>query len=101
MRDAPLVSARAAGIPKPTHSSPPVPELIPPSKVLPLMGIAFRCVWAAFTTTEFQEVAASTVMSPEVAAVAAEPPEIVGLAAVFLEVMVHAAVSPELAAYAA
>ncbi len=40
MKDAPLVSARAAGIPKPTHSSPPVPELIPLSEVLPIMGIA-------------------------------------------------------------
>ncbi len=28
MRDAPLVSAHAAGIPKPTHFSPPVPELM-------------------------------------------------------------------------
>ncbi len=37
----PLVSARAAGISKPTHSSSPVPELIPLSEVLPMMGIAF------------------------------------------------------------
>ncbi len=41
VKDAPLVSAHAAGIPKPIHSSPPVPELIPLSKVLPIMGIAF------------------------------------------------------------
>ncbi len=41
VRDAPLVSARAAGIPKPIHSSPPVPELIALSEVLPMMGVAF------------------------------------------------------------
>ncbi len=41
VRDAPLVSARAAGIPKPTHSSPPVSELILLTEVLPIMGIAF------------------------------------------------------------
>ncbi len=47
--------ARAAGIPKPTHSSPPVPELIIFSGVLPMMGINFWCVWAAYTTTELPE----------------------------------------------
>ncbi len=40
MRDAPLVSARAAGIPKPAHCTPPVPALIPLSEALPMMGIA-------------------------------------------------------------
>ncbi len=40
VRDAPLVSARAAGIPKSTHVNPPVPELIPLSEVLPMIGIA-------------------------------------------------------------
>ncbi len=39
VRDAPLVPACAAGIPKSTHFSPPVPELIPLSVVLPTMGI--------------------------------------------------------------
>ncbi len=52
MRDAPLVSARAAGIPKSTHFSPPVTELIPLSVVLPIMGITLWCIWAAYTTTE-------------------------------------------------
>ncbi len=98
VRDAPLVSVRSAGIPKPTHSSPPVPELIPLSKVLPIMGIAFWCVWAAHTTTEFS---ASTMMSLEVAAEAAEPPEVVTLTAAFPEAMVPAAVFPEVAAHAA
>ncbi len=69
------MSARAAGIPKPTHSSPSVPELISLSEALPMMGIALCCVWAAYTTTELLEVAKSTVMSPEVGAHAAEPPE--------------------------
>ncbi len=50
------MSAHAAGIPKPTHSSPSVPELIALSEVLPMMGIAFWCVWAAYTTTEPPEV---------------------------------------------
>ncbi len=94
------MSAGAAGIPKPTHSSPPVPELIPLSEALPMMGIAFWCVWAAYTTTEPPEVAASTMVSPEVAADAAEPPEVVTLVAVFPEVMAPTAVSPEMVAYA-
>ncbi len=95
------MSAHAAGIPKPTHSSPPVPELIPLYEVLPMMGIAFWCVWAAYTTTELPEVVVATMMSPEVAADAAEPPEVVVLTAVFPEAMVPAAVSPEVAAHAA
>ncbi len=101
MRDAPLVSARAAGIPKPTHSRPPVPKLIPLSKVLPMMGIAFWCVWAAYTTTELPEAAASTMMSLEVAAEAAEPPEVVALGAVFPEAMVPVIVFPDVTAHAA
>ncbi len=99
VRDAPLVSARAAGIPKPTHFSPPVPELIPLPVVLPTMGIALWCIWAAYTTTETLETAA-TEMSPEVAADAAEPPGVVVHAAVFPEAT-PAAVSPEVAAEAA
>ncbi len=95
------MSARAAGIPKPTHSSPPVPELIPLSKVLPMMGIAFWCVWAAYTTTELLEAAASTMMSLGLAAEGAEPPEAVALGAVFPEAMVPVIVFPELAAHAA
>ncbi len=87
--------ARAAGIPKPTHSSPPIPELILLSEVLPMMGIAFWCVWAAYTSTELPEAAAATMMSPEVAADAAEPPEVVALIAVIPEVMVPAAEPPE------
>ncbi len=69
------MSARTAGIPKPAHSNPSVPVLIPLSEALPMMGNALCCVWAAYTTTELLEVATSTVMSPEVAAHAAEPPE--------------------------
>ncbi len=40
VRDAPLVSARAAGIPRSTHFNPSVPELFPLSEALPMMGIA-------------------------------------------------------------
>ncbi len=80
MKDAPLVSARAAGIPKPAHFNSSIPVLIPLSEALPMMGIALCCVWAAYTTTELLEVAKSTVMSPEVAAYAAEPPEAAVLA---------------------
>ncbi len=101
MRDAPLVSARAAGIPKSTHVNPPVPELIPLSEALPRIGIALCCIWAAYTTTELPEVATSTVMSPEVAADAAEPQRVVTLAAVPAEAMALAAVSSEVVAYAA
>ncbi len=94
------MSACAAGIPKPTHFSPPVPELIPLSEVLPMMGIAFWCVWAAYTTTELTETAASAMISLEVAAEAAEPSEVVVHAAAFPKAMVPAAVSPEVAAHA-
>ncbi len=100
VRDAPLVSARAAGIPKSTHFSPPVPELIPLSVVLPTMGITLWCIWAAYTTTETLETAAATEMSPEVAADAAEPPGVVAHASVFSEAT-PTAVSPEVAADAA
>ncbi len=101
VRDAPLVSACAAGIPKPTHSSPPVPALISLSEALPMMGITLCCVWAAYTTTELPEVATSTVMSPEVAADAAEPLGVVTLAAVLSEAMALAAASSEVMAHAA
>ncbi len=80
VRDAPLVSARAAGIPKPAHFSPPVPALIPLSEALPMMGIALCCVWAAYTTSELPQVMAPAAASPEVAAHAAEPPEAAVLA---------------------
>ncbi len=80
VRDAPLVSARAAGIPEPTHFSPPVPELIPLPVVLPTMGIALWCIWAAYTTSELPQVMAPAAASPEVAAHAAEPPEAAVLA---------------------
>ncbi|KAF4100023.1 hypothetical protein G5714_018219 [Onychostoma macrolepis] len=80
LRDVPLVSAHTAGIPKPTHSNPPVLMHIPLSEALPLMGIALCCVWAAYTTAELPEVATPAVASPEVAVHAAEPPEAAGLA---------------------
>ncbi len=95
------MSARAAGIPKPTHSSPPVPALVSLSEALPMMGIALCCVWAAYTTTELPEVVTSTVMSPEVAADAAEPLGVVTLAAVLTEAMALAAASSEVMAHAA
>ncbi len=85
------------GIPKPTHSIPPVSELIALSEVLPMMGITFWCVWAAYTTTELPEVMVTTIISSEVAADVAEPPEVVTLVTVFPEVMVPAAVSPKVA----
>ncbi len=100
VEDPPLVSARTAGIPKPIHSSPPVPELILLSVVLPTMGIALWCIWAAFTTTETLEMVTATEMSPEVAADTAEPPGVVTHAAVFPEAT-PAAVSPEVPADAA
>ncbi len=40
VEDPPLVSARTAGIPKPTHFNSPVPALIPLPEALPMMGIA-------------------------------------------------------------
>ncbi len=95
MEDPQLQSAGAAGIPKLTHSSPPVPELIPLSVALPIMGIALWCVWAAYTTTEPPEVAASILISPKVVADAVEPPEVVAHAAVSPEAMAPATVSPK------
>ncbi len=91
------MSARAAGIPKSPHVNPPVPELVPLSEALPMIGIALCCIWAVYTTTELPEVATSTVMSPEVAADAAEPQGVVALAAVSSEVVAYAAESPEAA----
>ncbi len=94
------MSVGTAGIPKHTHSSNPVPELITLSVALTIMGIALWGVWAAYTITEPLEAAASTV-SPEVVADAAGPPEVVALTAVSPEAMAPAAVSPEVAAHAA
>ncbi len=90
VRDATLVSARTAGIPKPTHSNTPGPELIPLSEALPMMGIVLCCVWTAYTTTELPEVAASTGMYPEVAADDAIPLGVVTLAAVSPQAMMPA-----------
>ncbi|KAL0168874.1 hypothetical protein M9458_037096, partial [Cirrhinus mrigala] len=80
LRDAPLMSARSAGIPKPTHLTPPVLELITLSASLPMLGIAWWCVWAVYTTTEVAVFAAASsvaerlaAVSPEMAAEAAEP----------------------------
>ncbi len=103
VEDPPLLSVRAAGIPKPAPipSSPYVPELISLFEALPRMGIAFRCVWAAYTTTESPKAAAHTVVSSEVVADAAEPPEVAALAVMFQEAMAPAAVSPEVVAQAA
>ncbi len=91
------MSARAAGIPKSTQFSPPVPELIPLSVVLPTMGITLWCIWAVYTTTEALETSVATEMSPEVAADAAEPSGLVVHAAVFPEATPTAA-PPEVAA---
>ncbi len=65
------------------------------------MWIAFWYVWAAYTTTEPPEVAASNMVSLEVADDAAEPFEVVEPVTVFPEAMVTTAVSPEVAAHAA
>ncbi len=65
------------------------------------MGIAFWCVWAAYTTTELPEAAASTMMFLEVAAEAAEPPGALALGAMLPEAMVPVIVFTEMAAHAA
>ncbi len=100
------MSVRTAGIPKSTHSDPPVYELITLSEALPRVGIALCCIWATYTTTVLPQGKASaaeppqavvlasapgkvvapsnilspgpgiTVEPPEVAALAAEPPEV-------------------------
>ncbi len=97
------MSVRAAGIPKPVPfpSSLYVPELISLSEALPRMGIAFWCVWAAYTTTESPKAAAPTMVSSEVVADAAEHSEVVALAVMLPEAMAPAAVSPEVVAQAA
>ncbi|KAL0152196.1 hypothetical protein M9458_051919 [Cirrhinus mrigala] len=68
VRDAPLVSSLAAGMPKPVLTNTSVPEVIPLSAALPIWGIAFYCLWAAFTTTEVPEPATSMEALPVVAA---------------------------------
>ncbi len=95
VREAPLVSAHAAGIPKPTHTDPLAPELIPSSAALPMWGVTLWCIWAAYTTADWLEVAAPATTSPEVAAYAVEPSEVAVPAAGLPEAMVSAAVSSE------
>ncbi len=75
VRDAPLVSAHAAGIPRATHFNPSVLELFPLSEALPMTRIALCCVWAAYTTSELPQAMAPAAASPELAAHAAEPSE--------------------------
>ncbi len=100
------MSVCTAGLPKSTHSAPPVHELLPLSETLPRVGIALCCIWATYTTTLLPQGKASaagplqavvlasapckvvvpsnilspghgsTVEPPEVAALAAEPPEV-------------------------
>ncbi len=89
------MSTRAAGIPKPTHSSPSVPELILLFEALPMMGIILCCIWVVYTTTELPVVATSTGMSSEVAADAAKPLGVETLAVVFSDALALAAASPE------
>ncbi len=93
------MSAQTAGIPKPAHSSPLVPELIPLSVALPIMGVALWCIWAAHTTPETLEAAAPTTTSPEVAADAAVSPEVMTSAAVSPEVVAPAVEPSESAAF--
>ncbi|KAL0193194.1 hypothetical protein M9458_011490, partial [Cirrhinus mrigala] len=73
--DPPLVSSQAVGIPKPTLTNPPVPEVVPMSAALPIWGTAFWCVWAAYATAEIPEPSMPAEGSPEVVTEAAEPPE--------------------------
>ncbi len=80
VRDAPLVSARAAGIPKSAHFNPRVPALIPLSEALPMMGIALCCVWAAYATSRLPQAMAPAAASSKVVALTAEPPEAAVLA---------------------
>ncbi len=101
VRDAPLVSARAAGIPKPIYSNPPVLELFSLAEALTWMGVALCCVWAAYITHELSETAAAIILPFKVAAESAEPPRAVASAAMSSEVVSTAAVSPEVAALAA
>ncbi|KAL0188154.1 hypothetical protein M9458_015253, partial [Cirrhinus mrigala] len=70
-----VVSSRTAGIPKPTHFHPPVFELFPLSVALSTMGIAIRCLWAAYITTKFPDPTAFKEGLPEVVVEAAEPLE--------------------------
>ena len=95
-----MMSAQAAGIPKITHSCSSVPELIPLTRVLPLMGISLWCVWAVYAISEPPDRASSTMKASEVVVEAAEPPKVEAHTAVSPEAMVPAAVSPEVAAYA-
>ncbi len=89
VRDAPLVSARAAGIPKPIYSNPPAPELFSLAEALTWMGVALCCVWAAYITHELSETAEAIILPFVVAAESAEPPRAVASAAVSSEVVVN------------
>ncbi|KAL0195040.1 hypothetical protein M9458_008612, partial [Cirrhinus mrigala] len=73
VRDPPLVSSRATGIPKPAPSSPIIIEILPPAAALPLMAI--WCMWAAHCAPEASSVHESAPVPLEVAAPTAEPPK--------------------------
>ncbi len=95
------MSVRTAGLPKPTHSAPPVHELLPLSETLSRVGIALCCIWATYTTTGLPQGKAVTAEPPQAAELAStscmvvlpsnipspghgstvEPPEVVALAA--------------------
>ncbi len=64
------MSVRTAGLPKPTHSAPPVHELLPLSETLSRVGIALCCIWATYTHRD----------CPRGKAVPAEPPQAAELA---------------------
>ncbi len=86
---------------KPTHSAPPVHELLPLSETLSRVGIALCCIWATYTTTGLPQGRAVTAEPPQAAELAStscmvvlpsnipspghgstvEPPEVVALAA--------------------
>ncbi len=77
MRDAQLVSVRTAGLPKPTHSAPPVHEMLPLSETLSRVGIALCCIWATYTTTGLPQGKAVTAEPPKAAELASTPCKVV------------------------
>ncbi len=84
LEDSPLMSAYTAGIFKPKVTSPSVPEIMPVSTALPIMGIDLWCVWdvhaaessnRSMGATDYPEMVMPAADTLETMALATEIPE--------------------------
>ncbi len=103
------MSVYTAGILKPTLTSPSIPDIMPVSAALPIMGIALWCVWSVHAAESSKRATCAT-DCPEMATPAADTSESVTLATEISEtatpvtnsseMVVNAVEIPEIAALA-